>query len=47
MVDQINDVLLACTVGNLYWLKRGLKNGDDLCSTDGEVKHALDRRVVQ
>lgn len=37
MADKTNDILLACTVGDLSWLKRGLYSGVAPYSTDGEV----------
>ena len=39
-----NDILVACSVGDLSWLKKGLANGSDPCSTDGEV--SVDKCVL-
>jgi len=37
MADKTNDILLACTVGDVSWLNRGLRESTDLYSTDREV----------
>ena len=37
MMDSTNDVLLACTIGDLTWLKRGLSNGIKPTAANKEV----------
>ena len=36
-MDSNNDVLLACTIGDLTWLKRGLSNGIKPTTANKEV----------
>ena len=37
-MDSTNDVLLACTIGDLTWLKRGLSNGIKPTASNREVR---------
>lgn len=34
---RTRDVLLACTIGDLSWLKKGLSSGSDPNTTNTEV----------
>lgn len=36
--DARNDVLLACTIGDISWLKRGFSNGAEPTATNDEVR---------
>ncbi len=47
MAGVINDVLLACTIGDIGWLKRGIARGIDPDSRTKEVKltHSLSNKV--
>ena len=38
---KANEVLLACAIGDLAWLKRGISGGSNPGATNREVSHQL------